>query len=141
MTTPPTDHPPSRAGHWSLTVERSFCAAHAITMAGSLEPLHGHTWEVRVEVAAPALDGDGLLCDFHALEAVVDEVLAPLRDRNLNEVPPFDRLNPTAEHVAWHLASAIDARVRERMAGDVRVTEVRVVEAPGCTAIFRPAGD
>ena len=119
---------------FELTVEREFCAAHAIVMGGEREPVHGHNWRVLVTVAGPSLDDDGLLCDFHALERAVDEVIAPLHNRDLNAVAPFDRLNPTAEHVARHLANA----VAPALPAGVTIAAVSITEAPGCRATFRP---
>ena len=117
-----------------LRVHRQFSAAHAIRMAGQMETLHGHDWRVVVQVVGDALDADGLLCDFHALEASVDRVLAPFHGRTLNDVAPFNRTNPTAELVAQHVASEV-ARV---LPAGVRLGSVSIGEAPGCEAIYRP---
>lgn len=119
---------------FELRVRRKFSAAHAIRMAGQLEPLHGHDWRVMVRVAGDALDADGLLCDFHALEAAVDRAIAPFHSRSLNEVKPFDRTNPTAEHMARHIAEVVAGTLPK----GVRLTCVRVGEAPGCDAVYRP---
>lgn len=121
---------------YELEIRRRFSAAHAISMRGVREPVHGHDWEVTLLVQGERLDGDGLLCDFHAVERELDAILRPLDSRHLNETPPFDRINPTAEHVARHVA---DAMVPRLPAG-VRVASVRVTEAPGCAARFVPAG-
>lgn len=119
---------------YELCVHRQFSAAHAIRMAGQMETLHGHDWRVVVQVVGDSLDADGLLCDFHALEAAVDGVLSPFRNRSLNDVPPFDRTNPTAELVARHVADVVG---RSLPAG-VRMGSVSIGEAPGCEAIYRP---
>lgn len=118
---------------YELTVEREFCAAHAIRIAGEREPVHGHTWHVALTVAGERLDHDELLCDFHALEAELDRILAPFRNADLNATPPFDRVNPTAEAVARHVGTAF------ALPPGLRVIEASVVEAPGCTARWRPA--
>jgi len=94
--------------------------------------MHGHNWEVTVAVAGDTLDADGLLCDFHLLEQALDETIRPFMNRSLNETAPFDRVNPTAELVAQHIAQAVAARLPI----EVRVKEVRVVEAPQCEACF-----
>src|SRR4051812_35540071 len=94
---------------YELSVEREFCAAHAITMAGQREPMHGHNWRVTVVVAGEKLDANGLLCDFHLIERQLDRVIGQVHNRTLNEIPPFDRINPTAEHVARHFADAVAA--------------------------------
>ena len=89
---------------YELVVEGDFLAAHAVTVEGRRESPHDHSWRVSVVVAGPALDSEGLLCDFHVLEDQLERVLGPLRDCGLNQTPPFDHVNPTAEMVARHLA-------------------------------------
>lgn len=121
---------------YELEIRRRFSAAHAILMRGVREPVHGHDWEVTLLVRGERLDGDGLLCDFHAVERELDAVIRPFDSRNLNETPPFDRINPTAEHVARHVADAVSAR----LPAGVRIASVRVTEAPGCAARFVPSG-
>jgi 6-pyruvoyltetrahydropterin/6-carboxytetrahydropterin synthase len=120
---------------FELRVRRTFSAAHAIVMAGEREPMHGHDWAVTVAVCGRDLDGDGLLCDFHRLERSVDEVVRPFHNRTLNETAPFDRVNPTAERVAQHIARQVAATLQP----GVRLREVRVTEAPHCEACYRPA--
>lgn len=117
---------------FELEVRRTFSAAHAIAIGGKREPLHGHDWEVHLVVAAAELDRDGMVCDFHELQSGLDAVLLPFCSANLNENAPFDRLNPTAELVAQHIAEAMLSRMPPR----VEIRSVRVTEAPGCAARF-----
>ncbi len=120
-----------------LTVETEFAAAHAIVMRGEREPIHGHNWKVTACVVGHTLDDDGLLCDFHAVEASLRKATERFHNRNLNEIPPFDRTNPTAELVAKHLAEAIAGSIPAADASrGVRVEWVRVTEAPGCSATY-----
>lgn len=117
---------------FELTVERSFSAAHAIMINGRREPVHGHNWRVRLIVRGEELDSNGLLCDFHVLERELDEVVARFHNRHLNEIPPFDRINPTAELVVKHIADALNSRLPQT----VRLHRVRLTEAPGCEATW-----
>ena len=117
---------------FELTVCREFFAAHAITMGAVREESHDHRWAVAVVVRGERLDGDGLLCDFHLIEQELDRVLEVLRGRDLNRTPPFDRINPTAENVARHIAEEIGQRIPQ----GVSLKSVGVTEAPGCTATF-----
>ena len=118
---------------YEVTVERSFRAAHAITMGGQPESSHHHDWQVRVVVGGE-LNAEGLLCDFHVLETRLEAVIARLRGSDLNTVTPFDRQNPTAEHVARHVAE----RMRETLPAGLALQSVSVTEAPGCVATYRP---
>jgi 6-pyruvoyltetrahydropterin/6-carboxytetrahydropterin synthase len=119
---------------FELAVHRQFCAAHAIVIRGRCEPVHGHNWTATVVVRGEELDADGLLCDFHLIERELEAVVAPLHNRDLNTVPPFDAINPTAEHVARHIAESL----RPSLPSKVTLVSVSVSEAPGCAATFRP---
>ena len=119
---------------YDLAVEGDFQAVHAVTVDGRREAAHDHTWHVSVVVAGPALDSEGLLCDFHVVERLLDQALGPLRGRDLNRTPPFDQVNPTAEMVARHIADQIGPGLPD----GVTLTSVSVTEAPGCTATYRP---
>lgn len=124
---------------YEITVEREFCAAHAITIAGAREPLHGHNFHVTATIAGDTLDADGLLCDFHTVNALLKEICRPFVNANLNAVPPFDRVNPSAEHIARHIAEQLAERLDPALAPAARVASVRVTETTGCAATYRPA--
>ena len=83
-------------------------------------------------VSGDRLNDDGLLCDCHLLERELDRVIGAFNNRHLNEVPPFDRVNPTAEHVARHIADAVQPHLPK----SVRLERVSVTEAPGCVATW-----
>ena len=100
---------------------------------GEPETLHGHDWRVRVTLESPSLDAEGMVCDFHELEASLDLVLAPFINSNLNETPPFDSVNPTAENVAGHVAATMEPDLPDSV-GSITVA---VTEAPGCEARCR----
>ncbi|MDP7030025.1 MAG: 6-carboxytetrahydropterin synthase [Phycisphaerales bacterium] len=117
---------------YAIRTERTFSAAHAITMGGVAETLHGHDWRVRVLVGGPELDADGLLVDFHALERLLDDVIRPFHNTTLNDVPPFDTMNPTAEAVARFIAESLVVD----LPGTIASLTVSVTEAPGCEASF-----
>jgi 6-pyruvoyltetrahydropterin/6-carboxytetrahydropterin synthase len=62
-------------------------------------------------------------------------VLEPLDHAYLNDVPPFDRINPTAENLARHIFE----RLVERVGGEVTVVEVSVWESPVARITYRKA--
>ncbi|MBL8991373.1 MAG: 6-carboxytetrahydropterin synthase [Phycisphaerae bacterium] len=133
---------------YALELTTVFSAAHAIVIAGRREALHGHDWHVTVCLEGPAVDADGLLLDFHEAERHLREIVAPFHNANLNRTPPFDRVNPTAEAVARHIAESLRGRLESRAPkrpktrgsarSPVRVASVRITEAVGCAAVYRP---
>ena len=121
---------------YQISVESVFAAAHAITIAGEREPMHGHHWHATAVIEGPELDGDGLLVDFHAVEAALGGITGRFHNRCLNEIPPFDRTNPTAELVVRHIAEELASRLVGRIPSRTRVARVSLSEAPGCIATY-----
>lgn len=120
---------------FEISTTRVFSAAHALRLYdGSLEPVHGHNWRVKVTVSAVVgLDDIGVVMDFHKLERLVDEIIVPLHNRHLNEVPPYsETVNPSAENVAWHIGRSL------RLPDAVRLASVEVWETDANSAIYRP---
>ena len=103
---------------YTLTVLTSFASAHSLRdYPGDCRRLHGHNWKVEVEVQASSLDELGMGVDFKTIKKVAREVAGGLDHQYLNEIPPFDQINPTAENIAAYLFRTIgeqlnDARVR-----------------------------
>ncbi len=127
---------------YEIQIERVFCATHALRLPdGSYETIHGHNWAVTVVVESQQLDAMETVMDFHELEPLLDALLGTVHNKNLNEVEPFADstgelvVNPTAERVAWWLAEAIAPQLPDA----VKLQSVGVGEAPGCTAVYRPA--
>jgi 6-pyruvoyltetrahydropterin/6-carboxytetrahydropterin synthase len=120
---------------FEISTTRAFSAAHALRLYdGSLEPLHGHNWRVRVTVSSEDLDPIGVVMDFHELERLVDAIISPWHNRNLNECPPFSRgLNPSAENVALHIGRGIS------LPAAVRLTRVEVWETDTNRATYLPS--
>jgi 6-pyruvoyltetrahydropterin/6-carboxytetrahydropterin synthase len=119
---------------FEITTTREFSAAHQLRLYdGSLEPLHGHNWRVKVSVAGE-LDAIGVVMDFHELERLVDELIVPMHNRHLNDLPAFATLNPTAENVARHVGQAL------RLPAGVSLACVEVWETSGNSAIYRAGG-
>ncbi|HEX2971213.1 MAG TPA: 6-carboxytetrahydropterin synthase [Tepidisphaeraceae bacterium] len=118
---------------FEITAMRDFCAAHQLRLYdGSLEPLHEHTWQVRVTVSAAKLDAIGLVMDFHKLERQMEQVVGPWHGRSLNEVEPFAQTNPSAENVAWVIARSLG------LPQGVKLVSVEVWETAGNSAVYRP---
>ncbi|MBC24351.1 MAG: 6-carboxytetrahydropterin synthase QueD [Phycisphaerae bacterium] len=121
---------------YRIQVEHVFDAAHALLIRGEREQSHRHDWRVVLTVVGQHLDRDGLLCDFHELEAMLREITAPFDGGDLNTTPPFNTVNPTAEHVARHVGEHVCACLPD----SIRLERIAVTEAVGCIAIYEPEG-
>ncbi|MGC9316793.1 MAG: 6-carboxytetrahydropterin synthase QueD [Armatimonadota bacterium] len=119
---------------YELTVEREFSAAHRMRgYPGACARLHGHNYRVLVSVEGEHLDDAGMLLDFADLKRIADDVLEQLDHRCLNDLPPFDEINPSSENVARHIFD----RVAERLTGDMCVSRVTVYESPTSSVTYR----
>lgn len=86
---------------YRLSVTADFSAAHSLRgYPGDCSRLHGHNWKVGVEVEATALNEYGMGVDFKTIKQAARGLAAELDHRNLNDLAPFDRINPTAENIA-----------------------------------------
>ena len=93
---------------YEIKIVREFSAAHRVEdYPGNCERLHGHNWKVEVAVRTAELDSLGMVMDFRKLKEIADHALEALDHRLLNDTPPFDTINPTAEHIARHLFGEI----------------------------------
>lgn len=107
-------------------------------ISGVRETTHGHNWRVEVVIRGTTLDPDGLLCDFHTVEAMLEQVIEPFQNADLNRVDPFKTLNPSAENVAKHIAVSLAELLDSSLAPHAKVGGVSVTEAPGCKALYIP---
>jgi 6-pyruvoyltetrahydropterin/6-carboxytetrahydropterin synthase len=86
---------------FEVSVDRTFAAGHALRdYKGKCENVHGHNYRVQITVQGEQLDSTGLLVDFIDLKRLTDEVIAYLDHRFINDLEPFDVLNPSAENLA-----------------------------------------
>jgi len=71
-----------------------------------------------------------MLIDFSEAKKYLSRALADLDHRNLNEVPPFDRINPSAENIARYVFEKISSRLKKSAArrNNIRVESVSVRE-------------
>lgn len=83
---------------------------------------------MRVYYEFSELDKHGIAVDFLELRSRVSEVVLPLLDhRHLNDIPPFDRLNPTSENIAAEIFRILREQVRFDGGG---LTMVELWETP-----------
>jgi 6-pyruvoyltetrahydropterin/6-carboxytetrahydropterin synthase len=116
-----------------------FSASHQLTGLPDdhqCARMHGHNYQVRVELTSEELDNVGFVVDYGELAPVKSWIDDNLDHRHLNDVPALDGENPTAEVLARTLYGitvavlALDL-VRMQLA-------VEVSETPKTWARFEP---
>ena len=119
---------------WEISTETSVAAAHQLRLApGEGERLHGHNWRIKVTVRATRLDARGFVMDFNELLPVLRATVEPYEHVFLNEVAPFDDLNPTAENIARVVFENLAAKIDDDR---VHVARLEVWENDICAATY-----
>ncbi len=108
----------------------SFDAAHALRgYNGSCERMHGHRWEVTVCVEGSDLSDLGLLVDFRDIKAAAQRATAEYDHNVLNDVPPYDQINPSAENIARTVFLALRDEL-SALSPTARLAYIQVWESP-----------
>ena len=97
--------------------------------------MHGHNWKVQVVIAGEKLDEAGLLVDFIDVKNLMWQVIERLDHQHLNEIPPFDVLNPSAENIAEYIYQQMKNGFGS---APVRVQSVKIWETDIQSATYRP---
>ena len=122
---------------FEITIEETFAAGHALrNYRGKCENVHGHNYRCQVSVQGDQLDSIGLLVDFVELKRVVHGVLDRLDHQWLNDFPPFDVLNPSAENMAKYIYDEVNSGLGEK--DGVKIGWVRLWETDTASATYRP---
>jgi 6-pyruvoyltetrahydropterin/6-carboxytetrahydropterin synthase len=122
---------------FEVSVDETFAAAHNLrNYHGKCEDLHGHNYKVRVVLAGRELDETGLLYDFVHLKRVIQEVIGSLDHKYLNEMAPFDTLNPSAENIARYIFDS-SAKKLPPSANAAGIASVTVWETETSAATYR----
>jgi len=121
---------------FEVSVEETFAAGHALRgYRGKCENVHGHNYyRVQLTIEGPELDEIGLLVDFVEVKKLIRGVVGYLDHRFINDLPPFDRLNPSAENIAKYFYDEISAG----LTAPVRLGQVKIWETDITSATYRP---
>src|SRR5258708_5342071 len=100
---------------FEVTVEETFAAGHALRgYKGKCENPHGHNYRVRVALRGKELDSIGLLYDFKDVKQVINTTVDRLDHQFINDLPPFDKINPSAENLARYFFDESERLLAER---------------------------
>jgi 6-pyruvoyltetrahydropterin/6-carboxytetrahydropterin synthase len=122
---------------WEVSHETVVAAAHQLRFSpGEGERLHGHNWRIKATLRASALAKEGWVVDFYVLGRTLRAIVEPYEHAFLNDIPPFDDLNPTAENLARVVADELATKIEDER---VKVVRVDVWESDECCATYHRA--
>ncbi len=118
---------------FELKVISHFSAAHSLrNYNGKCENLHGHNWKVEVTLASEVLNELGMVMDFTELKERLEGVIESLDHKCLNDIRPFDKINPTTENISREIYNRLQVDIPE----SVRVTSVTSYETDSSGATY-----
>lgn len=119
---------------YEVRIKTEFSAAHNLReVGGQCESLHGHNFTVEVAVQAETLNEAGMVIDFRLLKEKTRAVLANLDHRYLNQLPVFEKINPSSENLAAFIFREL---ARELNGPSYQVRSVAVWESRTSQAVF-----
>lgn len=86
---------------YELRIKVEFPAAHHLEgYPGDCARPHGHNWGLEIFARSKGLDSIGMATDFRRLKRAANELIAPWDHQDLNTLPDFEKINPSAEQIA-----------------------------------------
>jgi 6-pyruvoyltetrahydropterin/6-carboxytetrahydropterin synthase len=121
---------------YELVVEQHFEAAHFLRdYKGKCENVHGHRYGVVVRLTTTKLNEIGLAYDFTDIKRYLKEIMGRMDHVCLNDIPPFDKINPSAENIATTIYNELRARIADE---NVKIASVEAWETPFQGAVYTP---
>lgn len=112
-----------------VSVQAHYDSAHFLRhYKGKCERLHGHRYVVEMALATEDLDRSGIAFDFVDVKKHLRELADYLDHNNLNELAPFDMIEPSAENQAKYFYDEMKRRLPPDMAE--AIVYARVWETP-----------
>jgi len=124
---------------FSLTVRRHFMIAHSLPREafGPAQGLHGATFVAEVSFRRRTLNEDAIVLDIGAAGAMIEEVLAGLNYRNLDEHPDFAGKLSTTEALAEYIAQSVAQKLKDDPdGGQLTGIDVTLRENPDAWATY-----
>ena len=109
---------------YEVSVEQHFDAAHFLRgYQGKCETLHGHRFRVVVKIKSSAVNNIGIAYDFGDLKQYLKDILAKFDHTCLNNVLPFNKINPSSENIASIIYNELQSKL---MKAPVTLSSVEV---------------
>ncbi len=119
---------------YELKIISQFAAAHQLRgIEGGCENLHGHNWKIEVYAVGSQVGDDGLLIDFRVIKKETQNVLDALDHKFLNDLRPFQTLEPSSENIARHIFETLSQRINTDA---VKISRVAAWESDSACASY-----
>ncbi len=82
-------------------------ANHYVVFDDKVGEIHPHTWEIALGIQLVGKD----VIPFYIIEEEIKDELAIYQNKLLNEIKPFDTLNPTLENIGDYFTNSFTKRI------------------------------
>lgn len=108
-----------------VSVQAHYDSAHYLrNYKGKCERLHGHRYMVEAALATQELGEGGIAFDFVDIKRALRELADELDHTNLNDLPAFAEVEPSAENQARYFYEELKRRLPPAMAEALLYTKV-----------------
>lgn len=134
-------------GEYSIKKTFSICCAHMLnneswgekdnqTTYGKCNQIHGHNYNVTVEISAPTISNSGMIINFYELKRIFAYFIDERFDHKyLNDDKAFENLVPTAENMAKVFYDIL-WQVIHNVAPQMSRLKITVEETDGASASY-----
>jgi 6-pyruvoyltetrahydropterin/6-carboxytetrahydropterin synthase len=108
---------------YTLSVKRDFIARHFL-IGGDWGPENfpnSHHYVLELQMSGSELDQHGYLVDIVEVEKQLDQLVNYYKEQMLNDKPEFEGLNPSIEHFARILTTALSKRIQANNIHTIKV--------------------
>jgi 6-pyruvoyltetrahydropterin/6-carboxytetrahydropterin synthase len=121
---------------YEVFVEQFFEAAHYLRgYQGKCENVHGHRYSVVVRLKSEKINEIGLVYDFTDIKQHLRTILGRYDHALLNDLSPFDKINPSAENIASTIYNQLMDKITDPA---VVLSSVEVRENPHQGVLYTP---
>ncbi len=121
---------------YQISIEQHIDAAHFLRgYQGKCEALHGHRFRIVAKVQSPQHDDIGIAYDFDELKRHLADILSRFDHTCLNDVPPFDKINPSSENIAVTVYEELKPKLAST---PVTISGIEVWESPLTGVAYSP---
>lgn len=122
---------------YQISAFSHFDAAHFLRgYKGKCANIHGHRWKVEIMLQGADLDELGILIDFMDVKNMLKDVLNTFDHKMVNDVPPFDRMNPTAENISKFVYDQMAEKLKDQIGTHISITRVTIWESESASASY-----
>ena len=121
---------------YEVAVEQEFDAAHYLRgYQGKCENVHGHRFRVVARARAKGTDEIGMAYDFTSLRQQLGQVVSRFDHVCLNDIPPFDKANPSSENIASTIFKELQPILKGTRSS---LSSIQVWESPHSSVTYFP---